>query len=65
MDRMCMNCTGFKQERGNRDVPSNVQGLCVAKPARPGGTKWAPVKGDDWCRDGFEAVKKPKNGGGS
>ena len=61
-DKICMNCSAFHMDRGNMKVPSNVQGTCRAGSAMPGGTRWAPVRGDEWCRDGFEKKKNAPEG---
>ena len=50
---VCMRCTAFKHTGGPLHRADATVGECRADRARPGGTKWAIVKGSDWCRDGF------------
>lgn len=58
-EKICLNCSGFRVMTGNRGTASRVSGECRSGSPMPGGTRWATVKGDDWCRDAFEQRKPP------
>ncbi len=55
---VCVNCTAFKFKQGATNTWETQLGECRASVPKAGGTKWANVKGPDWCRDGFKANSK-------
>ena len=49
-ERICANCTAFLVKVGQQRNASHMSGQCRIT----GAIKFQPVKGDEWCRDGFE-----------
>lgn len=53
-EKICANCSAFQFKSGSKDNAESMRGFCHMKPFKPGGNKWPPCTGDEWCRDGFK-----------
>lgn len=53
---ICGVCTAFWTDRGGYGSGKVVQGECRATPPVPS-SRFAKVKSNEWCRDGFKGTK--------
>lgn len=53
-EKICANCSAYEWHAGSKDKPETMSGFCHMKPFKPGGNRWPPCKGAEWCRDGFK-----------